>query len=185
MPAVTVHKVTAVPGSLAANAIYIVTDSNGDFAELYAVNSSGTATRRLPTRTDIETWIATAISGASSSVIVADIAARDALSPTAITIAYVLDASADGTVTSGGATYIFNTSGSTWTKIAEFESMDMVVNWADIVGAPVSSPAAIDAAVTASHTHANKTQLDLISEAGGEFQYNGDFPLARLSTNNW
>ena len=58
--------------------------------------------------------------------VVADIAARDALTDlTSGDIAYVIDASADGTVTSGAALYVYN--GSSWGKISEFESLDFNV----------------------------------------------------------
>lgn len=186
MPAaLKIHKETAVPGTLEANAVYLITDTNGAFLEMYVVNSAGSAARRLPSRTDIEGWINSAVSGLGSGVIVADIAARNALSPSGVVIAYVLNATGDATVSSGGATYIYNPSGSSWTKIAEFESMDTSMSWASLTGKPTSSPAQIDAAVAATHSHSNKTQLDKIGEASGEMQYNGDFPLARLSTANW
>jgi len=58
--------------------------------------------------------------------VVADIAARDALTDLDTgDLAYVTDASADGTVTSGAALYVYN--GSSWQKIAEFESMDVTI----------------------------------------------------------
>ena len=43
-----------------------------------------------------------------------------------------------------------------WTKVAESESLDVVVNWANIVGKPESSVALIDDAVSKRHTHNNR-----------------------------
>ena len=71
--------------------------------------------------------------GAGSKV-VADITARDALTTAEGLIAYVVDATGDSTVKSGGASYIYD--GSNWIKISEFESMDMIIDWTDIQGKP-------------------------------------------------
>ncbi len=72
--------------------------------------------------------------GGAGAKVVADITARDALTPEEGLIAYVVDATGDSTVTSGGASYIYD--GSNWIKISEFESMDAVINWTDIQGKP-------------------------------------------------
>lgn len=52
-----------------------------------------------------------------------------------------------------------------WTKVAEAESLDVVVNWANIVGKPNSTPAQIDQAVADDHTHSNKAALDQLADA--------------------
>lgn len=71
-------------------------------------------------------------------------------------------------------------------KISEAESMDITLNWSDIVGKPTSSAAAIDAAVSNSHTHLNKTQLDKVGEDGnGDMTYNSQNIRARLETTAW
>ena len=72
--------------------------------------------------------------GGVGAKVVADITARDALTPEEGLIAYVVDATGDSTVTAGGASYIYD--GSNWVKISEFESMDAVINWTDIQGKP-------------------------------------------------
>ena len=62
-----------------------------------------------------------------TSTTVADITARDALTGVDVwegRICHVVDATADATVTSSAATYI--RTGVTWTKITEWESMDIV-----------------------------------------------------------
>ncbi len=67
--------------------------------------------------------------------VVATIAARDAIeNPFTGMSAFVEDASADTTVNSGGAYYIYN--GTAWVKTAEAESMDVVLQWTAIQGKP-------------------------------------------------
>ena len=84
-------------------------------------------------------------------------------------LVWVNDASADTTVTSGWAVYrkkvgtgIDYTELTGWTKVAESESLDVVVDWANIQNKPSSTVAQIDQAVADDHTHSNKAQLDLI-----------------------
>jgi hypothetical protein len=94
------------------------------------------------------------------------IAARDAATLDRNTIVLVTDASADSTVTSGAALYFYDNAGDQFTKVAEFESLDLQLTWSSITGRPTSSPASIDQAVSDSHTHSNKTTLDAITSAG-------------------
>lgn len=130
--------------------------------------------------------IDSSISSANSLQIVATIAARNALAPTQATYVYVTDATGDATVTSGGATYLFNPSGSTWLKVSESESMDVALTWSALTGKPSSSVASIDAAVSNSHTHPNKTQLELIGQNGaGELTYNGTQVKTEWSSTAW
>lgn len=99
----------------------------------------------------------------------ADITARDALTDVIDSqLCWVIDASDDATVTSGAALYLSTVSGQivTWTKMAEVESMDLVVNWADIQNKPSSTVAQIDQAVTDSHTHSNASVLNGLSSNG-------------------
>lgn len=109
----------------------------------------------------------------TSTYIAADIAARDALKDTEELKAgdkcWVIDASADDTVTKGAALYIVESmSGDpatpAWKKISEAESLDAVVKWADIQNKPTSAVADIDDAVTKKHEHANKAVIDELTE---------------------
>ena len=79
---------------------------------------------------------------------VADIAERDALSgnlPDGALVT-VLDASADPTVDSGPATYVWD--GSQFVKVAETEGLDQQVEWSDVNGRPSSAVPDIDDAVS-------------------------------------
>lgn len=95
----------------------------------------------------------------------------------------VTDASEDPTVESGWAIYRRLTNATdltdlaSWQKIAEKESLDVVVSWDNLKDKPTSTVSAIDAAVTNSHTHANKAVLDKLSEQDGILCYDG-LPVA-------
>ena len=174
-------KLTAVPSlPCDPNAVFFVApQSKPNYIEIYVSNSAGTALKRLLTDTDIQALIDASISGLTGEMpIVADIAARNALSPTSNTQVLVLDATGDPTVTSGAATYLYRVSTTSWIKLSEAESLDLILQWANIQGKPTSSPTAIDTAVGNSHVHnGNLTQLNKIGEnADGFFTYNNAFP---------
>jgi len=180
-----VHKTTVVPNTYSGHEIYLVAPaSKPDYVEMYVTNAAGNAIRRIITSDDVQNMIDASIS--NGVTIVNDIAARNALSPYNGMQVLVLDATADSTVTSGAATYVYRESTTSWVKISEAESMDVVLDWANIQNKPSSSVSAIDSAVANSHTHSNKTQLDLISQDGdGNLTYNGNPPRARLETTGW
>ena len=119
---------------------------------------------------NVETKLKTlesAVSGKVPCHIVEDIPARDGLeSPKQGDLCWVKDASADESVNSGAAQYIYD--GSAWVKIAEAESMDLVVNWADIQGKE-----AVETAMSKAHDHANAEILDGISADGNTVTING------------
>ena len=182
MPAIKIHKTTTLPGTLEGHSIYLVAPAaKPNYVEMYVTNADATAVRRVITEQDVINLI-----NARDIQIVNDIAARNALTPVNGQLVYVLNATGDPTVASGAASYLWKADTSEWIKLTEFESMDVIVRWSNIQGAPTSSPSAIDTAVANSHTHANKTQLDKIGEDGnGNFIYNGQPPRARLETAGW
>lgn len=182
-----IFRETAVPSSLEPYALYVIAPtSKPDFIELYATNSTGTATKRIIDASDVQGLIDSSIEGLSKIEIVDDIDARDALNPTTNLQVLVIDATDDPTVASGSATYIYRLSTETWIKISEAESLDVVLEWDNIVGRPISTPAEIDQAVANSHTHANKTQLDKIDEdLNGNFIYDGELPVIAWSSIGW
>jgi hypothetical protein len=177
---------TTLPGTLQPYSIYMIAPTaRPDYVEIYVTDAAGLA-KRVINQADIELLISNAISAAKELLIVADITARNALTPTFTQYVYVVDATADESVVSGGATYLYNTATSSWVKISEAESLDVVLQWANIQGGPTSTPNQIDAAVAASHTHSNKTQLDKIGEdANGNLTYGGSLPLTGWSSTTW
>lgn len=185
MSQVNFYKTTSLPGTLVANSFYYV--ENGTYAESYVTDDAGQA--RMIGNSVMITAIAQALVNAANSAKlhrVADIPARNAL-PATFTgnlMALVTDASADPTVTAGAALYFYEDATDTWTKVAEYESMDAIINWSDIVGRPSSTPAAIDAAVTNSHTHLNKPTLDQIGSINGRLAFNGQL-VQRWEQTDW
>lgn len=183
-----IYRETALPGTLQPYSVYLIAPaSDPTLVEVVVTNSDATANRHVINKADIQSMIDTsmAAAGANDLAIVADIPARDALAPTGNLYAYVTDATGDATVTSGGATYLYNHATTTWLKVSEAESMDVVLQWANIQGGPSSTPANIDDAVTKRHTHANATQLGKIDEAGGEMTYGGVQVKTEWSSTGW
>jgi hypothetical protein len=104
-----------------------------------------------------------------------DIAGRDDLEGMSVgDRVYVIDATSDTTVASGGAEYMYTGDTPAWIKISEAETMDVIPSWADITGKPTSTASAIDSAVTASHSHSNKATLDKFGDSNGLPTYNGN-----------
>ena len=188
MSTIKFAKVSTLPVTLAPSTLYMVapTGSSIDELQIYVSSNDGSSARHIPTHNEISSMISTAVNSYSSAVVVADIAARNALAPSVVTIALALDATADLTVANGAATYVYNPATTSWTKIAEYESLDVTLQWANIQGKPNSSAAAIDQAVADSHTHANKAVLDLVTaDVDNELMYNGKHVAARLETSTW
>jgi hypothetical protein len=183
--------VLPAPLDLQPYSIYLIApQGTEDYVEMYVTNSTiaGQApyARRIINKDDIETLINTKIQAARELVIVDDIAARDELDPTFSQFVFVVDATADTTVATGGATYLYNTVTEAWIKISEAESLDVVVQWDSIQGGPTSTPAEIDDAVAKAHTHANKTELDKIGEdSDGNLLYSNKLPLTGWSSTTW
>lgn len=117
-----------------------------------------------------------AFSGTSRLHIAQSIAERDALVGNGLQAGdqvYVTDASADETVESGGAQYLFMTDGS-FLKVAESESLDVVCTWEHIQDKPESAVTQIDLAVAQRHAHDNAGILAKLAEsATGTLAYNG------------
>ena len=188
MATIKIHKTTTLPGTLEGHAVYLVAPAaKPNYVEMYVTTADGSSARRVINSDDIQAMIDAAVAGLSAGIeIVADIAARNALNPSNGKYVLVLDASADPTVDSGAASYVWRQEISQWVKLTEYESLDLQLTWENLSGKPSSSPNAIDAAVADSHTHANMTQLSNVGEDGsGNFTYNGHPPRARLETGNW
>ena len=97
----------------------------------------------------------------------------------------VLDASGDPTVTAGAATYVYDTVTTTWYKVSESESLDVVLDWANFQNKPTSAVADIGDAVAKRHSHANKLVLDDVSDASGALAYKGQPVRAYLEEEAW
>lgn len=182
-----VFKETTLPGTLQANSIYLVAPAaKPDYVEMYVTGSSASTVKRIINDVDVQDMIDTSVASLSQLEVVADITARNALTPTRNMTVLVLNATGDATVASGAATYVYRLSTTSWTKISEAESMDLSITWASITGKPTSAVVDIDDAVTKRHTHANLTQLNKIGEDGnGDLTYNSALPKTAWQSTNW
>ena len=165
------HKVSSLPVTKDANALYFV--QNGTNSDFYITDSSWTA-HPVVTDVRINELVTTAISAQNMMEIVPDISARDALSLSSNALVLVLNATGDATVSSWWATYAYRHSDTSFNKIAEHESQDVVLSWSNIVWRPASSTADIDDAVNKKHTHSNLTTLDKFTENAWEVSFNWD-----------
>lgn len=184
MAVLNFYKVTSLPSTLEADSFYFV--ENSGYAESYLTNNAGLP-RSIGNTEMINALIAEALGQfeAGGVIIVEDIAERDGLSPTVNALVLVIDATGDPTVGVGAALYAYNVSTQEFIKVAEYESMDVTVQWASIQGRPTSTPSEIDQAVTDSHTHANLTTLGKISEESGIPKWEGEQWPNEWNTANW
>lgn len=150
------------------NTIIKIKNSGGGFDQLFPVTKSENIIvdefdKRLSTKlTEIDSAIDTKISASEKGVangvatldtngtipvsqlpstvkelrVVNDIAARNALTAFEGLSVYVKDATGDATVTEGSATYIYD--GTAWVKTSEGESLDVVLDWANLQGVPTT-----------------------------------------------
>lgn len=184
------YKNLNLPQTLDSDSMYLVI--NGDYAETYMTSQTGVA--KMVGNSVMITQIANKLitdalnsqaAAATQVQIVADIAARDALTKKDGLEVLVLNATGDTSVKSGAATYVYRSSNTTWYKISEAESMDLVLQWDAIQGKPVSTAAQIDAAVAASHTHANMSTLNKLGEDAQGLLFDGKAVGPRLTDSAW
>ncbi len=185
--ALTISRVNALPGTLTPETIYLV--KTGTELTLTVTGTTGSVVATTVTKADVNTAISTAIGAldlSNSVEFAANITARNSLSLSKSTFVYVADATADATVAAGAAMYLFDSATTTWHKVTEYESLDLVLNWDNVTGKPNSSVADIDDAVTKRHSHANMAVLDLLTAPSGQLLYNGA-PVGGVTTddNEW
>lgn len=190
MAYLNIERVTALPQTLRASTLYIVRSAHAGMVEMYFTSTDGADVRHVINKDEIQSminqYVVNATSGLSEIKIVASIADRNALNPTVNSLCLVLDATADSSVAAGAALYVYDAVGLSWSKVAEYESMDVQLLWGSIQGRPTSAVADIDDAVTKRHTHVNIVQLDKISEDGdGNLMYGGAYPKVPLDAEQW
>lgn len=105
----------------------------------------------------------TALTANATTYVAATIAARDALTVQTGDIVLVVDASADGTVTSGSATYVWD--GAAFIKISEAESIDVTLTAADVANVAAGNIAATDVQAAINELDTEK-QADVITTRG-------------------
>lgn len=179
-----VFRETALPSEMEAFAIYLIAPPDKpDYVEMYVTDRTGGKARRALNERDIQTLIAQTLSAAGQMSVVANITERDRIREPKGEV-YVIDASGDSTVKSGGARYLYHSS--QWIKTAEAESMDLNLSWDALEGKPNSTANQIDNAVQKAHEHDNKTQLDKIGEdESGNLLYGGQAVKTKWSSTGW
>ena len=181
-----ISKVKSLPavGSRQANTMYLVGNTEfADSLEIHMTSSDAAKTLHVPTKTEISAMIGGQIASFNNIRVVATYADMAALvAENNSMVVMVLDATGDATVTTGGAAYVLQATGTaqapaaSYYKIYEFEALNenFVLNWSAIVGKPTSSAAAIDDAVAKAHSHANTALLDgLATNGDGNLTLNG------------
>jgi hypothetical protein len=181
-----IERVNALPATLTPSTMYIVKSADTTLVDIYFTNSTATELRHVLSKSDVAAMVQQSVSSLSSIHIAATIVARDALTLTSNSFVLVSDATGDATVASGAALYLWNNTTSSFSKITEYESLDIVLRWSDIQNKPTSTVADIDDAVAKKHTHGNSAQLAKIGEdANGLLTYNGEYVTAALSKAEW
>lgn len=193
-----IAKVAVLPAQAerTPNTMYLVGDvAHADSLEVHMTSSDAAATIHVPTKTEISAMIGGQISSFNSIRVVATYADMAALvAENRSMVVMVLDATGDATVTTGGAAYILQATGTaqapaaSYYKIYEFEALteNFVLNWSAIVGKPTSSAAAIDDAVAKAHSHTNLTLLGgLATNGDGDLTLNGVAVGTTLVSAGW
>jgi len=174
MSNLNIQIVNALPVTLVASTLYLVKAASSGHFEMVMTTKDGLTSRRVINAADVQSMVSSAVASVNTFQVVANIVARNAMSLSINTQVIVLDATGDTSVTSGSAGYVYKADTSTWHKLFETESMDIVLQWASIIGGPTSAPAAIDNAVSKAHTHTNAVVLDLLGEdVNGNLTYKG------------
>lgn len=112
----------------------------------------------------------------SSLQIVANITERNALVLTGNTPVLVIDASDDPNVNSGHAFYVYNFANTTWIKTSEQESLDIILDWMNIIGKPTAFP-------PEAHTHLINEITGLQTALDGKRAV-GNIPTSEITENS-
>jgi hypothetical protein len=186
MTTLRIERVTALPSTVTASTMYFVKSAESPFFELYVTSSDGLDTRHVINKSEIGTLITDAVAGLSNIISSATITTRDALVLTANALVLVLDATGDTTVAAGAAMYFYDFTATTWTKVTEYESLDLSLTWANIANKPSSIVADIDDAVSKKHAHTNSAALAKIGEdTDGKLTYNSAGVEATIAVSDW
>lgn len=186
MAFIQIARVNALPATLEANTLYMVKSATTGLMEMVVTGTTNSEVRHLINESEIQTMINNSVSAFSNIRLVADITARDALVLDHNSIVLVANATGDATVSTGAALYFYDVTGNSYTKISEYESMDVVLDWSAIQNKPTSSVADIDDAVARKHSHANIATLDLLTQdANGNLLVNGAYPGTYIATTEW
>jgi hypothetical protein len=166
--------------------MYIVKSLPEGFVEIYFSNNEGNELMHVINRTEIISLITSSMNSFSNILVKETIADRDDLVLDAMTLVLVKNASADPTVNSGAAMYMYDAIAANYVKISEYESMDFSLDWNSLLNRPTSSVVNIDDAVSKRHQHTNHTLLDSLSkDAGNNLLIDGNVVKAYITNSEW
>jgi hypothetical protein len=191
------YRVAILPATFNPNSLYFVRSATADLMDIYMSNEDGSSVRHIININEINALISTAVNASvadNTSIKAVDtIAQRNLLVLPKNGFVLVRNATADTTVKAGGALYFYDTdmvlaatatstitNADRYSKIAEYEGLDVTPMWDALVGKPQSSSADLDDAVARKHSHSNLPQLELITQrADGAFLYKGELVTAK------
>ena len=157
-------RVTELPAVTVASSIYAVKGVDSTSVDIYIVGSDTGDVRHVITAAEVDARIAAANLAKTEMITTADINSRDSLTLTQNQLVLVLDASGDSTVTTGKAVYFYTNTDSTWTKIYEFEGMDVALRWSDLSDKPAATVSNIDIAASRGAAHTQTVSaIDLLT----------------------
>lgn len=172
---IKVLKVKALPTKVIPSAIYLVHKPKG-LMELHVSSVDGKSTNHILLESEINAMIQTALmeSDLGNILVSQTIAERDKLKTKLKknTLVLVIDATTDPTVNKGAALYVYAIDTKTFTKVAEFESMDLVFDWTNLKDKPSSPVKDIDDAVAKKHSHGNSNTLDELGVKDHKLTFN-------------
>lgn len=182
MQTLTIYRETVLPSDLKTNSIYLIAPSNSNYLEICVVGNTLESAKSSIAEKDVENIFIKLLKNHNQLTVVANIEERNNIQNPSGEV-FVLDATGDNTVSSGGARYLYNNG--QWLKIAETESMDLSFVWDALIGKPESTPQQIDNAVNLSHSHANASELNKIGQdEKGNLTYDNK-PVMRWATTGW
>lgn len=185
MAQIRIERVLALPTTLSPSTMYVVRSPDPTHAGIYFTSADGLEIRHVVDKAEVEAMISAEIASFSNITVVPNIAARDAQILFRNSIVLVLDAIADLTTTGGAAMYVYQAATGLYTKVSDFDSLDLTLTWGALQNKPASTVAAIDASVAASHNHANSLVLAKLNEVAGKLVYNGVPIPTHLEADEW
>lgn len=153
----------AVPATPVVNTLYVTKDTKQRAVLTFIGNTVANRASTL-TSVDVQTMINEALVNAGAVYTVNTLTELNAIVPTVNSVGFVRNPVSPGDPVS----YVYDLANRVW------KSAQAPAKWADIIGKPASTAAAIDASVNASHSHSNLSVLNALSQSSnGRLAYNG------------
>jgi hypothetical protein len=176
-------KVENLPNQFEPDSFYYIEMENGLHADSIITNSQGSARSIGVSLIDSRVMSALTTLSVAQAHVVPNIAAMGEYLLMADTnkLVLVMDASADPEVGAAvAALYVYEHNGDEPGHgqvhlVPGFSGVNVTLAWSNIAGRPTSTPTQIDAAVSASHNHANAAVLNALGEnVSGNLTYKGN-----------